>query len=197
MKKKKILLVNGNPTYVNPFSEHGNITYALDEVEQSDVVVFVGGEDVTPSIYGEDLHPTTSFNIERDELEQSVYGKALQYGKPMVGICRGSQFLTVMNGGKLHQNVAHHAMCGNHKMYISETNREIMVTSTHHQMMIPEGRYDMLAWAFNRAFKEELEPEVVYYPDTRCLAVQYHPEYMPRNTAGWQYFQTLIKEYIL
>jgi gamma-glutamyl-gamma-aminobutyrate hydrolase PuuD len=82
-------------------------------------------------------------------------------------------------------------------MYISETNREIMVTSTHHQMMIPEGRYDMLAWAFNRAFKEELEPEVVYYPDTRCLAVQYHPEYMPRNTAGWQYFQTLIKEYIL
>lgn len=39
------------------------------------------------------------------------------------------------------------------------------------------------------------EPEVVYYPDTKSLAVQCHPELMDSSSSGWQYFQSLLEEY--
>lgn len=102
-------------------------------------------------------------------------------------------------------------------MYIqSDVHRRIEVTSTHHQMMAPEGAYQVVAWAeglssqyqdgdqrTHNSFVDSSkalhgvirEPEVVFWPRHRDLGVQYHPEYMAQGTAGWQYFNELIDQY--
>src|SRR5687768_16963203 len=71
-----------------------------------DLICFTGGEDVTPSLYGEVKHPLTYNNPERDKHEVEYFNQFI--GIPKVGICRGGQFLNVMSGGKLHQHILGH-----------------------------------------------------------------------------------------
>jgi len=66
----------------------------------------------------------------------------------MVGICRGSQFLTVMSGGRLFQDVSGHAIMGTHLIKFKDGS-SLGITSTHHQMMNPfylsKNEYDLIA----------------------------------------------------
>lgn len=217
VKNSKRILVLGGGIYARPFNVHGNILLSTNNKLSSlldwgtiKLVVFTGGHDVSPELYNEIRHKTTLTNSRRDDLERGFFDECVREGIPMVGICRGSQFLTVMNGGKLLQNVDNHAIIGTHPI-ITNGGTTIDVTSTHHQMMLPRGDYDILAWSDNLSDKYEngygvispnpktsfKEPEVVYYAKTKCLAVQYHPEYMNEDTEGYRYFQRLIKEYSL
>lgn len=41
------------------------------------------------------------------------------------------------------------------------------------------------------------EPEVVYWPQTQNLSVQYHPEYMAKDSPGWLYFNELINMFFV
>lgn len=66
--------------------------------EEADLLQFTGGEDVTPALYGEGKHPTTDNNPDRDAFESDVYHYYID--KPKAGICRGGQFLNVMNGAR-------------------------------------------------------------------------------------------------
>lgn len=124
----------------------------------ADVVVFTGGHDVDPNIYGERKHSTTHSNIGRDIMEQKIFDYCKANTIKMAGICRGSQFLTVMNGGKLVQNINHHAIGGTHDITakVKESKHvtklvHYQVSSTHHQMMYPWSLkftdYDILAYA--------------------------------------------------
>lgn len=202
-----------------------------DILDDIDLVCFTGGEDVDPSGYGEEKHESTYSNIARDDCEANFFQRVLSKKLPMVGICRGSQFLTVMNGGKLVQDVSNHAIGGTHQMQGilppgsaggGKVRWEFPVTSTHHQMMypfnLPLTDYEVVGWASSLSdqyegapgleadlccFSEEgevkdgvIEPEVVYYPNTRCLAVQYHPEYMSIQSTGVQWFQQAIRCYL-
>jgi hypothetical protein len=77
--------------------------YRADSIEEADLVVFGGGSDIEPLLYGEsneNAHPTVHFNPERDAADIKVYLQARNQGTPMMGVCRGAQFLHVMNGGK-------------------------------------------------------------------------------------------------
>lgn len=159
-----------------------------------DLMVFTGGSDVTPSLYGEDKHYTTINDYTRDLREKAMFKVAEVHKIPKVGICRGGQFLNVMNGGKLHQDIRGHGQ--SHSVYLrtayGEFPPEIMVTSTHHQMIIPAVGAEVFAYASNLSFTEEEEPEVVFYPSTLSLCVQYHPEIMVPDSDGYKYFQSLV-----
>jgi len=216
--------------YGIPFEKFGqiiNITplrINLNKINGYDLIVFTGGHDVHPSLYNQEHHITTISNLTRDKAEKSVFNYAKKEGIPMVGICRGSQFLTVMNGGSLIQNVQKHSR--NHFIYTKDSET-FNVTSTHHQMMIPKrerGNYSLIAWTRglssfyegdgiieNRKMKGEVwpnlekvegsnkcckEPEVVWYEKNKCLAVQYHPEYMHHDSLGFTYFQKLVSNFI-
>ena len=221
MSKKKVedkrthVLVLGAGIYARPFLPHGEISLVSpltipDRYDWRDIklVVFTGGADVDPSLYSERPHPKTYSDIERDKLEQDYYHAAVKGKIPMVGICRGAQFLTVMNGGSLVQHVDNHAVVGTHPIF-TDKGKEVKVTSTHHQMMYPKGKFKMLAWAKGLSNKYQTgrgtvtpktlvdEPEVVWYGNTKSLAVQFHPEYMNEDSGGFKYFQELIKEYVL
>jgi hypothetical protein len=74
-------------------------------LDECDLVVFAGGADVNPALYNERAMACTTFSQSRDQEEVRVYHTARRLGLPMFGICRGAQFLHVMNGGQLWQNV--------------------------------------------------------------------------------------------
>jgi len=179
----------------------------------ADIVMFTGGEDVTPSLYGERPLARTHFNMMRDEREKKIYEAALEAGLPMVGICRGGQFLNVMNKGKMWQHVTDHCVLS-HKMYImdvgkGEVLRQIDVTSTHHQMMIPGEGADVLALAKECKNKmsegTELDipnpqlddVEVVWYDKTNCLCFQPHPEFPDAPKDCTDYFEECMDNFII
>jgi len=211
----KILII-GNGLYARPFIEHGECVFGdnfkiPEDFKWDDIklVVFTGGPDVDPNIYKHPKHPSTISDLQRDKMDSEYYFTARRNEIPIVGICRGAQFLTVMNGGTLIQDVFNHAISGTHTIIDREGNR-IEVTSTHHQMMNPSGKYELLAWASGLSpvyytghgkwypkNNKHIEPEVVWFPKSKSLAVQYHPEKMNKDTLGYQYFQNLLKEYVL
>ena len=81
-----------------------------DGVEETldalDGVIFSGGSDLDPAIYGQDAHPeTTGVVPERDEAELALLSAALARDMPVLAVCRGSQVLNVALGGDLVQHL--------------------------------------------------------------------------------------------
>ena len=75
-------------------------------VETFDGFLFTGGQDVSPSLYGmEDATGTIVSSPERDKEETLLLQKALEADKPILGICRGLQFINAFLGGTLWQDL--------------------------------------------------------------------------------------------
>lgn len=182
-------------------------------IEDSDMVCFTGGEDVDPSLYYEKALRSTHFNDLRDGFDSAAYSrtKTILKDKPCIGICRGAQFLNVMNGGRLWQDVDRHT--NSHTLWDPHIQKEFFVTSTHHQQMVPHSSGVLVAyagithskagygrgWSSNmdsagirgnkeymrgveiRDAKDSIHPsvdaEVVWYPNTKDLCFQPHPEF--------------------
>jgi len=77
----------------------------LKAVETLDGVVFSGGEDLHPGLYGKPEY-VEQFKLmeiipERDHFEYAVLGKVFAVKKPVLGICRGLQLINVFLGGTL------------------------------------------------------------------------------------------------
>ena len=158
-------------------------------MDRADIVIFQGGEDINPALYGEKPHPECGNpNDRRDAVELAIY-EALDKAQYRVGICRGAQFLNVMNGGKLWQHIQGHGAT-HELLYKNEkgVNRAYLVSSTHHQMMrigsgadiwgeanqtrtrqFPEGA------SVNLSDKHWSDPEIVFYKKTGSLCFQPHP----------------------
>ena len=164
---------------------------SVKKMEDADLVLFTGGEDISPSLYNQPEHRTTSANPIRDRFEVEAYRKAMKLNKHKVGICRGHQFLCAMSGGILVQHQANPAM---YHGIETHDGQEIVITSLHHQAAYPwrmnKGDYKVLAWANNHSpyhlggKNEELKPyqdkevEIAYFPKTRSYGIQGHPEMM-------------------
>jgi gamma-glutamyl-gamma-aminobutyrate hydrolase PuuD len=71
-----------------------------------DGLVFSGGSDLDPELYGAEAHRETGGVIrERDDFELELMRAALARDVPVLAICRGSQVLNVALGGDLEQHV--------------------------------------------------------------------------------------------
>lgn len=164
-------------------------------VLEADLVVFGGGSDVDPALYGELPHKTTFFNTTRDTKDMDLYLLCVEQGIPMLGICRGAQFLSVMNGGKLYQDIDNHY--GPHPILDIKKKQTIdCISSVHHQAVKPNlrGGMEIIAtarksnerWENNVSCKvgDAVDIEAFFYRDTCCIGIQGHPEY-----EGYHYFR--------
>lgn len=89
---RKIYVV-GNSNHYSRWMEGENVLNMMS----ADLVVFTGGEDVSPDMYGEPHNPTTGCNLQRDRYEQLEFNEALQRKIPMIGICRGLTCRATLN----------------------------------------------------------------------------------------------------
>lgn len=207
----KVYVVGGNNSYTNLFLDEIKI---VEDIRDANVVLFTGGEDVTPGYYGENVGSFTTSSKKRDLIEWSICDDAFRLGKFCLGICRGAQLLTVASGGELAQHITNHAIGGTHKIHLLNEGVDIDITSTHHQMMwpfyLPKEDYSILAKSTvdlsttylngdddeRRLPSDFIEPEIVYYKRTNCLCIQGHPEYMPKDSSAVRYINVLIREYL-
>lgn len=202
---RKIYVVGESTCYANWM--RGEL---VNKMDNADLVVFTGGEDVDPSFYGKKPNPTTGSNIFRDRREEQAFHTAKNLGKHIIGICRGSQFLCVMNGGILVQNQDNPLYIHPIKTY---DDKEILISSTHHQAQFPfeldKKDYKIIGWTENlNGYHEgetrdsELNPpvecEIVYYPKNKCLGIQGHPEYSEclRNQKTMDYLHNLLDNFM-
>jgi len=84
---KSVFIVGGGGAYASMFTRLGMQVVPSELL--ADLVCFTGGEDVTPSFYGDSQHKYTGCNPARDEKEALVFNRCVERGTPMVGICRG------------------------------------------------------------------------------------------------------------
>ncbi len=174
----------------------------------ADIIVWTGGEDIDPLMYDEKPIPETYYNRKRDVEDVSIYREAEKDGKILIGICRGAQLLNVLNGGKMWQDVNGHGSTI-HQVFDNITKEFYSVNSIHHQMMIPPKHAEIVGWnaistqkeSYSRSWikkpgagETEIDPEVVWFPRTKALCFQGHPEFGHQPTND--YFFQLVDRYI-
>jgi gamma-glutamyl-gamma-aminobutyrate hydrolase PuuD len=201
MNMSKVFIVGMDYEIYRMFID--NSWQVVERAEDADLLQFTGGSDVDPSLYGEERHPTTYSDPERDAYESHFF--RTWYGsKPMAGICRGGQFLNVMCGGKLWQDVDGHAGVEDHLAFCLWDKSYYYVTSTHHQMMIPGADAELLMVARESSYRESgnsfnynvmsTDIEAVKYDNILCF--QPHPEYVDGDNKFQQLYFKLLKEII-
>lgn len=175
--------------------------HIVSDIKTADVVQFIGGPDVHPRLYKEQPLQGTSFSEQSDARDLRAWNASNQE-QLKAGICRGGQFLNVVNGGAMWQHVDNHGVHAGHKLVDCLFNREITVSSTHHQMMIPGPKGELLAFAdgiaknHRTALVEDrtvtkYDTEVVWYEDSNSLCFQPHPEFNNQKDCRDYYFDLI------
>lgn len=179
-----------------------------DSLCPDDCLVVWGGEDISPSLYNHEntghtwagTHPSR-----RDYIEWSMMKRAKELALPIIGVCRGAQMLCALAGGYLIQHVNNHD--GTHLVHTID-GQTFKTNSIHHQMQFPFNvEHKLLAWTEPRSSEHwamrdgprsitpeiECEPELVYYPGVKGLAVQWHPEMMAVDAPATQYIFNFMR----
>lgn len=198
----RVYIVGRDPNLENMWIGRGHSI--VSKLGMADIVQFIGGADVDPELYGERKLPSTFIDKNADIRDLKAWNEmgAKQIG---IGVCRGGQFLNIMNGGTMWQHVGGHV--GTHKA-IDVTglakDGEIVVTSTHHQMMIPSESVpgEVLLYADDLSIDHKtdskrvhdgIDVEAIWYERTRSLCFQPHPEYKYASKECTDYFFDLIE----
>ena len=204
------ILVVGARDYGKPVEDLGVIVSDVEEFihkpEDFMLVLLTGGADVSPVMYGDTCNEERRrcySNIERDIMEKSIYRYAKRRKIPIAGICRGLQFINVMEGGKLiHHLDGHEGRY--HEFECLKDNRIRTVNSIHHQMVLPTEKGIVIGWSATKLSKqyygdedkivewEGPEVEASIYPEARACGVQWHPEMMDKNSPGRMFFTNMV-----
>jgi putative glutamine amidotransferase len=196
------------PDYLDGIKAAGGVPIILP-IEMSDSAadrivgtcdgfLFTGGQDVAPELYGtKDTTGTVVPSPERDKLETLLLTKALQADKPILGICRGLQFINAFLGGSLWQDlpsqhpsdIVHRQgkpyCIPTHKVSLSGDLRTLLgkdtleVNTLHHQAIKDLGK-DLAPMAES---PDGLIEAVKMVGKRFVCAVQWHPEYMFKTDA--------------
>jgi gamma-glutamyl-gamma-aminobutyrate hydrolase PuuD len=207
-KVPKVYVENQQDCLVKVFEDYGWL--ATTSLQDCDIVVLMGGADIDPSWYGQLAHPLCGNPVTSwDERTAYLTKHAFTYQKPIIGICRGAQFINAVVGGSMYQHVDGHSR--SHDIEDLRTGDVYHVNSIHHQMMIPaEGIAEVLAVAVNTNMtqrnymegtipvclhgkdKEKPEVEAIWYKHIKGLCFQSHPEYAELNSDTRKYFYHLL-----
>ena len=179
--------------------------------EAFDGFLFSGGDDVSPLLYGEEVHGCCGgITPERDRLELALYNEVMALDKPLLGICRGVQMINVAAGGTLYQdlsefegNVLRHRQPAQSCFALQHINVEegsrlaeiigstrITANSFHHQAVKVPGEGFRIAARADDGMIEAIENDSKKF----CIGVQWHPEALaPTSPEHLRIFETFVE----
>lgn len=199
-----IAAAGGTPLLLPPNQPHP--ARLLDAI---DGLVFSGGGDIDPALYGGAPHPTVYLvDSERDEFELALAQAALAAQLPVLGICRGMQVLNVASGGDLVVHVPeaygdaiahrldHPRRPTEHAVRVDAESRlaawlgatECTIVSWHHQAVktIPDG------WRVVAQAADGL-PEAIEHRQHPVVALQWHPEMSRGDAVQQRLFRSFVQ----
>ena len=180
--------------------------------EKLDGVIFSGGADMDPKLFGGGPHPTVyGTDGQRDTLEISMIRQTVEDKKPFFAICRGFQVLNVALGGPLYTHISDQL----ENSLQHDTPREETRDSLAHEIRVEEGTQiaeilgspilKVNSW-HHQGVKDVPESLKItaYSPDGLVeameipshpfsIAVQWHPEWMPEDKAMQNLFTSFIE----
>ncbi|MEV6443583.1 gamma-glutamyl-gamma-aminobutyrate hydrolase family protein [Amycolatopsis sp. NPDC051716] len=192
-----VVAAGGLPVLLPPVS--GGYDRLMSTV---DALVLTGGADVEPARYGHEPHPATYVRPERDAFEFGLFEAARKAGKPVLGVCRGLQVMSVALGGTLAQHLPESAGTTEHQpapatfgrgtVTLAEGSRAAAIlgpeTKTlcyHHQAIDRLGAgMEAVGWAADGTI------EAAEVPGEFVLGVQWHPE---QDSDDLRLFQALVE----
>jgi putative glutamine amidotransferase len=165
------------------------------QVAAVDGLVFSGGYDPNPLLYGENPSRRIEFIFpEVDEYQLAVVHAADELRKPILGICRGLQILNIAFGGTLYQDLSlipnsyiqhvqksrrdaksHQVTVVKDTILAGIINENTILTNSFHHLAIKD-----LApgFAVNALAADGVIEGFERRGDVPILAVQWHPEMM-------------------
>ena len=168
-------------------------------LEGLDGIVFMGGRDIDPRMYGAEPHPESDrATALRDRVEVALGRAALERRVPFLGICRGLQLLNVLYGGDLEQHLADRLDMKPHRHVLGEFTRHLVkvepgtklatavpagefeVASHHHQGVARVGDGLRIVATASDGVVEGLEDSEHPF----CVGVQWHPEVTAEDDGG-------------
>ncbi|WP_316793633.1 gamma-glutamyl-gamma-aminobutyrate hydrolase family protein [Pedobacter frigoris] len=190
-----------------------------EDITRCDGFVLTGGIDVVPSIYGgaeEYPHMPGEFLPERDEFEGKIYTYAQAEKIPLLGICRGMQYVNILEGGsvfedngeaanQLHkkgtEDKVHEVTIDKQSLLYAVTGlTEGSVNSAHHQSVKPDQLGENLMVSAYSTTPDRIIEGLEFKDKTGkafMLCVQWHPERMQekeQNPLSQKIKEQFIKE---
>jgi len=165
-------------------------------------IILGGGGDVDPSRYGQDNVYSTGISTLRDKLEFKLLRWAARDRKPLLGICRGNQIMSVFFGAELIQDIENegynliehwgkyheaHAIKGG---FVRDVVQKVKfeTNSYHHQAVREDTMPDDL---YVVALSYDGIVEAVQHRSLPMYGIQSHPE--TQNTPwAWLLFSMFI-----
>lgn len=207
--KKKVLIIGTSPRIGSEYhniadnynydlyisSGLGNVDDAREMIRDADGVIFAGGMDFDPSLYGSnhyDLVEEYFPDDDRDDLK--LLSLAIEENKPILGICRGMQLINIYYGGSLYEDIptqvgdyvshrgdentfSYHNISFNENSTIyDKLGGEIIrnVNSMHHEGIKTLSDGLMITAQSDDGIIEAIENP---YYNSFMMGVQWHPEY--------------------
>lgn len=192
-----------NEAYVRAVRESGGIPVVLPNTDRSDETIadyvarldgllMPGGEDIPPSEYGEEPHETVEVLDDNRYAFEKAMGTAWisRTDKPLLGICLGSQWLNVLHGGSLVQDIPTEIGANHrgviHMVALEPDSRlarifgetEFEVNSSHHQAVDDVGKGLRIVARSPDGVVEATESTDA---NRFLIGVQWHPEKLMRE----------------
>jgi putative glutamine amidotransferase len=173
-----------------------------------DGLLFAGGGDIDPAVYGGSSHPTISrVDRVRDNFEIALATNIMNMAIPVLGICRGFQILTITTGGKLVAHIPdeyggkiiHKAENGKsvkHPVRVMPDSRlakiigghELQVESMHHQ-----AAHTVTAeWRIAGNSEDGVIEAIEHKKHPWMIAVLWHPEISLKDSHNQKIFRAFV-----